>query len=224
MYPIVEYATVAWSPHAKGLPVSNPFNAAQHVLLTAITAAIVVFHLCLLIWTGLYCSQGSGYAISACFIRFIEVKSTSPFPMTLPPCLRMAVQGWVKTLRSGYHPLQATLTNTLSMWDRIPAWNALSADVVSSASYPEFIRRDRLFSYYVIQYHVNSSLHSWRYCVLGEGDLAAEPLYQSSPTPLFLDRSSAAKTLITQYRQLRRLCKFIPCIRVTAGRSMAGLA
>ena len=24
------------------------------------------------------------------------------------------------------------------------------------------------------------SLHSWRYCVLGEGDLAAEPLYQSS--------------------------------------------
>ena len=51
------------------------------------------------------------------------------------------------------------------------------------------------------------SLHSWRYCVLGEGDLAAEPLYQSSeswrwsrekyfkrlvPTPFFLDRGSPA--------------------------------
>ena len=65
------------------------------------------------------------------------------------------------------------------------------------------------------------SLHSWRYCVLGEGDLAAEPLYQSSeswrrsrevfqtprPHSFFLDRGSAAKTLITQYRQLRRLIK-----------------
>ena len=73
------------------------------------------------------------------------------------------------------------------------------------------------------------SLHSWRYCVLGEGDLAAEPLYQSSeswrrsrherrsreeilisnlfqyvfqtprPHSFFLDRGSAAKTKITQY-------------------------
>ena len=130
----------------KGLTVSNLFNTAQHVLLTAITAAIVVFHLCLLICTGLrcsqpyqqrpfdlplpdlsrkiegpllagYCSQGAGYAISACFIRFIEVKSTSPFPTTLPPCLRMAVQGrvMITTLTSSYHPLQSTLTNTLSL-------------------------------------------------------------------------------------------------------------
>ena len=35
--------------------------------------------------------------------------------MTLPLCLRMAVQGRVTTLRSGYHPLQSTLINTLSM-------------------------------------------------------------------------------------------------------------
>ena len=42
----------------------------------------------------------------------------------------------------------------------------------------------------------------WRYCVLVERDLAVEPLYQPLP---FLDRCSAAKTLITQYRQLRRL-------------------
>ena len=48
--PIVEYATVAWSPiQIKGLTVSKLFNTAQHVLLTAITAAIVAFHLCLLI-------------------------------------------------------------------------------------------------------------------------------------------------------------------------------
>ena len=52
--PIVEYATVAWSPHTnKGIDcsvtVTNLFNTAQHVLLTAITAAIVAFHLCLLI-------------------------------------------------------------------------------------------------------------------------------------------------------------------------------
>ena len=42
----------------------------------------------------------------------------------------------------------------------------------------------------------------WRYCVLVERDLAAKPLYQPLP---FLDRCSAAKTFITQYRQLRRL-------------------
>ena len=95
--------------------VLNPFNAAQHVLLTMITDAIVAFHQCLLIWTGLHCSQGAGYAISACFIKYIEVKSTSPFPMTSSPCLRMAVQGPVTTLRSGSHPLQLTLTNTLFM-------------------------------------------------------------------------------------------------------------
>ena len=124
----------------KGLTVSNLFNAMQHVLSTAITAAIVAFHLCLLIWTGLHCSQGVGYTISACFIRFIGVKSTSPFPMTLPPSLRMAVQGRVTTLRSGYHPLQLTLTNALSMRDQSLPWHALSADVVSPASYPEFIR------------------------------------------------------------------------------------
>ena len=56
-------------------------------------------------------------------------------------------------------------------------------------------------------------VYSWRYCVLGEGDLAAEPQYQSSesqtprPHSFFLDRGSAAKTLITHYRQLRRLPK-----------------
>ena len=38
--------------------------------------------------------------------------------MTLPPSLRMAVQGRVTTLRSGYHPLQLTLTNALSMRDQ----------------------------------------------------------------------------------------------------------
>ena len=44
--------------------------------------------------------------------------STSPFPMTLPPYLRMAVQGRVRTLRSGYYPLQLTFTNALSMRDQ----------------------------------------------------------------------------------------------------------
>ena len=57
------------------------------------------------------------------------------------------------------------------------------------------------------------SLRSWRYCVLGEVDLAAEPpravkpreIQMPRPHYFFLDRGSAAKTLITQYRQLRRL-------------------
>ena len=107
----------------KRLTVSNPLNAAQHLLLTATTAARVAFHLCLLIWTGLLCSQGAGYAISACFIRYIEVKSTSPFSILsqwpyLRPCLCMAVQGRVATVRSVSLPLQTTLTNTLSMWDQ----------------------------------------------------------------------------------------------------------
>ena len=153
--PIVEYATVAWSPHTnKGidcsLTVTNLFNTAQHVLLTAITAAIVAFHLCLLIWTGLrcshtlpdlsrkiegprlagYCSQGAGYAISACFIRFIEVKSTSPFPTSLPPCLRMAVQGRVNDFKIRL-PSSWVDAYKLSFYVRsIPAWNALSSDVL----------------------------------------------------------------------------------------------
>ena len=122
----------------KGLTVSNPFNAMQHVLLTAITAAIVAFHLCLLIWTGLHCSQGAGYAISACFIRFIWVKSTSPFPnLTSIPaygCTRASHDFKIRL------PSSSVDVYKHSFYERsIPAWNALSADVVSSASYPEFI-------------------------------------------------------------------------------------
>ena len=47
----------------------------------------------------LHCSQGVGYAILACFIKYTEVKLTSLFHMTSPQCLRMAVQGLVVTLR-----------------------------------------------------------------------------------------------------------------------------
>ena len=73
-----------------------------------------------LIWTGLHCSQGPGYAVSACFIKYIEVKSTSSFPMTSSPCLRMALQGPVTTLRSHSHPLKLTLTTTLFMEEQSP--------------------------------------------------------------------------------------------------------
>ena len=59
------------------------------------------------------CSQGVGYAILACFIRYTEVKSASLFHMTSPQCLRMAVQVRVMTLRLGSKSLQLTLTNTL---------------------------------------------------------------------------------------------------------------
>ena len=82
-------------------------------------------------------------------------------------------------------------------------------------------------------------LKYWRYCVLGEGDLAAEPLYRSSeswrrsrqkyvfqtprPHSFFLDRGSAAKTLITQYRQLRRLAihrvDFFKLISICSGKT-----
>ena len=64
----------------------------------------------------------------------------------------------------------------------------------------------------ITAYLLNTSLRSWRYCVLVEWDLAAGPplaakareINTSSPLH-FLDRGSAAKSLITQYRQLRRL-------------------
>ena len=49
------------------------------------------------------------------FIKYIEVKSKSPYPRTSSPCLRMAVQGRVTTLGSGSHPLQLTLRNTIFM-------------------------------------------------------------------------------------------------------------
>ena len=49
----------------------------------------------------------------------------------------------------------------------------------------------------------HNSLRSWRYCVLVATN--SESISNaSSPLP-FLDRGPAAKTLITQYRQLRRL-------------------
>ena len=50
VHSIIEYATVAWSPNTnKGIDCIESIRLAQHVLLTAITAAIVAFHLCLLI-------------------------------------------------------------------------------------------------------------------------------------------------------------------------------
>ena len=48
------------------------------------------------------------------------------------------------------------------------------------------------------------SLHSWRYCVLGEGDLAAEPLYQSSESWQRSHEKYASSPLLFFGSRLRR--------------------
>ena len=97
--PIVEYATVAWSPHTNkgiGCIESIQCRAACFVNSDYSHYSSVSSMLTDLNWPSLQSS--AGYVISACFIRYVEVKSTPPFLMTLPPCLRMAVQGRVTTL------------------------------------------------------------------------------------------------------------------------------
>ena len=114
--PNVEYATVAWCPHTnKGIDCieSVQRRAARFVNSDYSRYSSVLSVLTDLNWPSLQ-SRHRICDISM-FIRYTEVKSTSPFPMTLPPCLRMAVQGRLTTLRSGSLPFQRTLTNTLSM-------------------------------------------------------------------------------------------------------------
>ena len=101
--PIVEYATVAWSPHTnKGIDCIESVQrlAARFVNSDYSRYSSVSPMLTDLNWPSLQsrrriCDLGMFYKIHRGQV--------------------MAVQGRVTTLRSGYHPLQSTLTNTLSM-------------------------------------------------------------------------------------------------------------
>ena len=115
MRPIVEYAPVAWSPHTnKGIDCikSVQRRGARFVNSDYSHYSSVSPMLTDLNWPSLQSRR------RICDLGMLQVRSTSPFPMTLPPYLRMAVQGRFTTLRSGYHPLQSTLTNTPYMRDQ----------------------------------------------------------------------------------------------------------
>ena len=73
------------------------------------------------------------------FIKWVEVQSTYPSTMTSTPCLCMTIQGPLTTPIRLPSPSVDAYKHSLYVRS-IPVWNALSADVVSSSSYPEFIR------------------------------------------------------------------------------------
>ena len=104
-------------PHTqrKVLTVLKAFNIAQHVFLTMITGASSISSMLTdMNWPSLQ-SRRRICDLDMFFIKYIEVKSKSPYPITSSPCLRMAVQGRVTTLSSGSHPLQLTLRKTIFM-------------------------------------------------------------------------------------------------------------
>ena len=99
----------------KVLTLLKAFNTAQHDFLTMITAASSISSMLTdMNWPSLQ-SRRRICDLGMFFIKYIEVKSKSPYPITSSLCLRMAVQGRVTTLSSGSHTLQLTLRNTIFM-------------------------------------------------------------------------------------------------------------
>ena len=153
---IVEYATVAWSPHKnKGIDcIESVQRAARFVNSDYRRYSSVSSMLTDLNWPSLQsrrriCDLSMFYKI----LRGQDNISLPYDPTSVP------VYGRTRASHDFKIRLPSSSVDAYkhSRYVRsIPAWNALSADVVSSASYPEFIRRVRLFSYHVIQYHVNS--------------------------------------------------------------------
>ena len=140
--PIVEYATVAWSPHTnKGIDCieSVQRRAARFVNSDYSRYSSVSSMLTDLNWPSLQsrrriCDLGMFYKI----LRGQDNISLPYDPTSVP------VYGRTRASHDFKIRLPSSSVDAYkhSRYVRsIPAWNALSADVVSSASYPEFIRR-----------------------------------------------------------------------------------
>ena len=86
MRPIVEYATVAWSPHTKkGIDSIESVQRRAARFLTMITAASSVSSMLTdLNWPSLQ-SRRRICDLGMFYIKYIEVKSTSPYPITSSP-------------------------------------------------------------------------------------------------------------------------------------------
>ena len=114
--PIVEYATVAWSSLTnKGIDCveSVQHRAARFVNSNYSRCSSVSSMLTDLNWPSRQ-SRRRIWGLGM-FFKIHRGQVSISFPMKLPPCMGMAVQRRVTTLRSGFHPLESTLTNTLSI-------------------------------------------------------------------------------------------------------------
>ena len=136
--PIVEYATVAWSPHTKkGIDCIEAVQrrAARFVNNDYSRHSSVSSMLTDLNWPSLQ-SRRRMYDLGMFYkIHRGQVNISVPYELTSVPAY-------------GRHDFKIRLPSSSvdaykhSFYVRsIPAWNALPADVVRSASYPEFIRR-----------------------------------------------------------------------------------
>ena len=135
--PIVEYATVAWSPHTnKGIDCieSVQCRAARFVKSDYRRYSSVSSMLTDLNWPSLQsrrriCDLGMFYKIHRG-----QVKISLPYDLT-------SVPAYGRTRASHDFKIRLPSSSVDAYKHSLYAWNALSADVVSSASYPEFIRR-----------------------------------------------------------------------------------
>ena len=141
MRPIVEYATVAWSPHTnKGIDCveSVQHRAARFVNSDYSRYSSVSSMLTDLNWPSLQ-SRRRIYHLGMFYkIHRGQVNISLPYDLTSIPaygCTRASHDFKIRL------PSSSVDAYKRSFYERsIPAWNALSADVVSPASYPEFIR------------------------------------------------------------------------------------
>ena len=140
--PIVEYATVAWSPHKnKGIDCieSVQRRAARCVNSDYSRYSSVSSMLTDLNWRSLQskrriCDLGTFYKIHRG-----QVNISLPYDLTSVPAYGRTRASHDFKIRL---PFSSADAYKHSFYVRsIPAWNALSVDVVSSSSYPEFIRR-----------------------------------------------------------------------------------
>ena len=140
--PIVEYATVAWSPHTKkgidGIE-SVQRRAARFVNNDYSRYSSVSSMLTDLNWPSLQlrhriCDLGMFYQI-----RRGQVNISFRYDLISVPAYGSTRASHVFKIRFLSSSVDAYKN---SFYVRsIPVWNKLSADVVSSSSYPEFIRR-----------------------------------------------------------------------------------
>ena len=140
--PIVGYASVAWSPHAKkGIDCieSVQSRAARFVNIDYSRHSSVSSMLTDLNWPSLQsrrrmCDLGMFYKIHRG-----QVNISVPYELTsVPGCGRTRKSHDVKIRL----PSSSVVAYKHSFYVRsIPAWNTLPADVVGSALHPEFIRR-----------------------------------------------------------------------------------
>ena len=137
MLPIVEYATVAWSPHTnKGIDCveSVQHRAARFVNSDYSRYSSVSSMLTDLNWPSLQsrrriCELGMFYKIHRG-----QVKISLPYDLT-------SVPAYGRTRASHDFKIRLPSSSVDAYKHSLYVWNALSADVVSSASYSEFIRR-----------------------------------------------------------------------------------